>query len=79
MAQHLSATLPAYAVPLFIRVQAAQETTGTFKYRKVELKQEGFDPERISEPLFVLVDRARGYEPLTHDVHQHIQNKSIKL
>ena len=64
---------------LFIRVQAAQETTGTFKYRKVELKQEGFDPERISEPLFVLVDRTRGYEPLTHAVHQHIQNKSIKL
>jgi len=79
LALHLTGILPAYAVPLFIRVQAAQETTGTFKYRKVELKQEGFDPERISEPLFVLVDRARGYEPLTHDVHQHIQNKSIKL
>ena len=79
LATHLAATLPAYAVPLFIRVQAAQETTGTFKYRKVELKQEGFDPDRISEPLFVLADRARGYEPLTAAVHQQIQNKSIKL
>lgn len=79
LAKHLVAILPAYAVPLFIRVQAAQETTGTFKYRKVELKQEGFDPTQISEPLFVLADRARGYEPLTLDMHQKINNKSIKL
>ena len=79
LAEHLAASLPAYAVPLFIRVQKAQETTGTFKYRKVELKQDGFDPSRISEPLLVLAVRERGYEPLTASLHQHIQNQSIKL
>ena len=79
LAEHLAASLPAYAVPLFIRVQKAQETTGTFKYRKVELKQDGFDPSRISEPLLVLAVRERGYEPLTASLHQQIQNQSIKL
>lgn len=79
LVKHLATTLPAYTVPLFIRVQAAQDTTGTFKYRKVELKQDGFDPDRISEPLFVLVDRARGYEPLTRSLYHQIQNQSITL
>ncbi|MDP0947577.1 AMP-binding enzyme, partial [Klebsiella pneumoniae] len=35
--QTLADRLPSYAVPLFIRVQPEAETTGTFKYRKVEL------------------------------------------
>ncbi|MDB5987237.1 MAG: long-chain-acyl-CoA synthetase [Nevskia sp.] len=65
LAQHLQKLLPAYAVPLFIRLRAQQELTGTFKYRKVELKREGFDPARIDEPLYLLRDPARGYEPLT--------------
>lgn len=79
LAAHLTALLPAYAVPLFVRVQPAQETTGTFKYRKVELKQEGFDSTRIADPLFVLIDRARGYEPLTADVHARIQQGDIRF
>ena len=64
MAQQLGQALPAYAVPLFVRIVKTQETTGTFKLRKVELKQQGFDPAAISEPLFVLLDRDKGYEAL---------------
>ena len=64
-ARHLCAALPAYAVPLFLRLRPQQETTATFKFRKVDLKREGFDPARIDEPLYVLRDRSRGYEPLT--------------
>lgn len=36
--------MPAYAVPLFLRVKVKMETTGTFKYQKTRLKNEGFDP-----------------------------------
>ena len=79
LAEHLAGLLPAYAVPLFVRVQAAQETTGTFKYRKVELKQEGFDPTRVSDPLFVLLDRALGYEALTPALHDRIRQGEIRF
>ncbi|MBI1398901.1 long-chain-acyl-CoA synthetase [Hyphomonas sp.] len=50
----LDAKLPSYAVPIFIRVQPEAETTGTFKYRKVELVADGFDPAKVSEPLWML-------------------------
>lgn len=79
LAQHLVRELPAYAVPLFIRLREEQEVTGTFKFRKVELKQQAFDPKQVTEPLYVLLDRERGYERLTPDIFQRIQGKEIRF
>ena len=47
----LKVELPAYAVPLFLRIQKQVERTGTFKYSKNKLKEEGFDPSKCSERL----------------------------
>jgi acyl-CoA synthetase (AMP-forming)/AMP-acid ligase II len=79
LAAHLQAQLPSYAVPLFLRLRDHQDTTGTFKYRKVELKQAGFDPGHVREPLYVLLDRARGYEPLTADIYDRIQRGDVRF
>ena len=54
-AEDVAANLPSYAVPLFLRFRAAQEVTGTFKFRKVELKEQGFDPEACGEPVYALI------------------------
>ena len=51
--------LPRYAAPVFVRLLAEQETTGTFKIRKVDLQREGFDPDAVRDPLFVRDDAAR--------------------
>lgn len=79
LATHLCALLPAYAVPVFLRIQPEQETTGTFKYRKVELKLEGFNPAKVSQPLYVLRDRCTGYERLDADIYASLQRGDIKL
>lgn len=79
LAQSLLNALPPYAVPLFVRLRPEQEVTGTFKYRKVELKQEGFDPSRVGEPLFYLCPRTRCYSPLTVDVFGDIVAGNIRL
>ena len=42
--RHLAERLPAYARPLFIRIRPALEITGTFKQKKQELIDDGFDP-----------------------------------
>ena len=51
---HLANHLPVYAIPLFIRIQSEADTTGTFKFRKVELVKEGFDIKQISDPIWFL-------------------------
>jgi fatty-acyl-CoA synthase len=56
--------LPAYARPVFLRLLRAIEVTGTFKPRKQDLVQAGFDPARISDPLYFDDPRAQAYVPL---------------
>ncbi|MGH8455679.1 MAG: long-chain-acyl-CoA synthetase [Stenotrophobium sp.] len=79
LASHLCEHLPAYAVPVFIRLREQQEVTGTFKFRKVELKAEGYDVNEIAEPLYVLLDRAMGYEVLTPEIFARVQKGEIRL
>jgi citronellyl-CoA synthetase len=42
-----------YAAPLFIRLLGEVETTGTFKYKKADLKQAAYNPAAVQEPLWV--------------------------
>ena len=68
----LAERLPGYAIPVFLRVQKEPETTGTFKYRKVELVQEGFDPQRVHDPLYVYNAEEDRYEPMTEEVYKKV-------
>ena len=79
LAAHLSAQLPAYAVPLFLRRVDAIETTATFKTRKHTLRDEGVDPARVKDPLYILLDRARGYEPLTPAILEQLREGALRL
>lgn len=58
LAAYLFENLPRYAVPLFVRITGDAQTTGTFKYQKVQLKAEGYDAKKVSDPLFKLDDKA---------------------
>ncbi len=65
----LARELPGYAVPLFIRRQPEAETTGTFKYRKVDLVKEGFDPSEVDDPIWFADPEAGTYKPLTPEAY----------
>ncbi len=67
-----AARLPAYALPLFVRVAADADVTSTFKLRKVALQAEGYDPARVRDPLFVRDEAARAYVPLTPERHARV-------
>ncbi|MCV7411723.1 long-chain-acyl-CoA synthetase [Mycobacterium florentinum] len=54
--------LPAYALPLFVRVVKTLEHTTTFKSRKVELREQAYGPA-VTDPLYVLAGRDDGYVP----------------
>jgi fatty-acyl-CoA synthase len=76
--EKLDAELPAYAQPQFIRLQADIQTTGTFKYRKVDLAAEGFDPDRIRGPLYYR-SASRGYVKLTKAAYAKIVSGEARL
>ena len=75
---HLRNELPAYAVPVFIRLRPEQEITGTMKYRKVDLKKQGYSPEG-DEPVFMLAARGERYEPIDDDTRAALADGDISL
>uniref|UniRef100_K7FE23 long-chain-fatty-acid--CoA ligase n=1 Tax=Pelodiscus sinensis TaxID=13735 RepID=K7FE23_PELSI len=77
--KHVVDYLPNYARPRFIRIQDAIEITGTFKYRKVQLVEEGFNPAVIKEGLYFLDDKEKMYVLMTQDIYNAIYNNSLKL
>jgi fatty-acyl-CoA synthase len=76
---YLARELPAYAHPIFLRLQPAIETTGTFKYRKVDLVREGFDPAKIEQALYFDEPGAPGYVRITPDLYAKIQSGAFRL
>jgi len=77
--KHLERELPAYARPLFLRVQSEISATSTFKQRKLELVDEGFDPRRVKEPLFFDHPKLHGYVPLTEQILRDIEAGEVRL
>ncbi|MDX2235559.1 MAG: long-chain-acyl-CoA synthetase [Hyphomonadaceae bacterium] len=71
--------LPSYARPLFLRIQPEIETTGTFKYRKVDLAREGFDPAQTEEPIWFDDPVAKRYVRVTPELFARINAGGFKL
>jgi len=66
--------LPPYARPVFIRVQRAMATTGTFKLLKGELREQAFDPERVDgDEIYVRLPRSKEYVCLNTGLYQKIE------
>lgn len=54
LASGIRGSLPAYARPLFIRLLKKMPMTTTFKLKKVDLQNEGFDIHKIKDPVYYL-------------------------
>ena len=72
LARMLFEQLPRYAVPLFLRLRDDHAVTATFKYSKVQLKREGYDPSLVTDALYVLTPG--GYVPLTSSIHEALSS-----
>ena len=64
---HVNEHLPAYARPVFLRIQSEMDTTGTFKMVKGELRKEGYDLDQVNDLIFILKPRSDTYVRLTED------------
>ena len=66
-ADHVRRELPAFARPVFLRIQPRMDLTGTFKMVKGDLKREGYDIDLVDDPVHVMKPGASAYEPLDAD------------
>ena len=74
ISQHVRESLPSYARPVFLRVLQEMEVTGTFKLKKTDLRDAGFDLARVGgDPIYILKPGSTEYEPLSQDFLNVIQ------
>ena len=72
LARFVSERLPGYQRPLFVRLlQDEMHVTGTFKHRKVDYRSEGFDPNVISDRIYVFDGEV--YAPLDEHLFSQIE------
>jgi len=67
--------LAPYAIPVFLRFKSGLSTTQTFKFKKVELKDEGFNLENIEDSLFVMLPNKLEYTALTKEIYEKIKKQ----
>jgi fatty-acyl-CoA synthase len=76
---HLARRLPAYACPAFVRICAALDSTETFKQKKQDLIRAGFDPHRVTDPLFFRDPKSGDFLPIDAQSYARIVEGSIRL
>ncbi|KAK3096869.1 hypothetical protein FSP39_004198 [Pinctada imbricata] len=75
---HCQENLPSYARPIFIRIIPEMPLTTTHKQKKTEYVKQGFDPNIISDPLFVITPEEKTYTPLTlHNLSQFMSRARL--
>jgi acyl-CoA synthetase (AMP-forming)/AMP-acid ligase II len=68
--------LPSYAVPLFVRLARNVQYTATFKLQKQQLKQQEYDLNKVTDPLFVINDKRTDYVTLDRNRWDDIKNSN---
>ncbi len=71
--------LPPYARPVFLRILSTLQATGTFKPRKQELMQAGFDPSRVADPLYFDDARSQRYVPVDAALYAAISDGTVRI
>jgi fatty-acyl-CoA synthase len=77
--EHLAQRLPDYARPVFVRLRTDIETTTTFKIKKVDLVQQGFDPRTISDLIYVNDPAAKAFVRIDPALYDQIVSGKVRL
>ena len=65
--QYVESNLPKYARPVFIRIIQEMDTTGTFKLKKNDLRDEAFDLSKVSDKVYCLKPNSSDYVALDNE------------
>ena len=77
--KHCQELLPIYARPLFLRIIPEMEMTSTFKQKKVEYVKEGFDLNKVQDPIYFSDPRERKFVRLHQNLFDDIANNTVRM
>ncbi|KAI6202187.1 Long-chain fatty acid transport protein 4 [Aphelenchoides besseyi] len=79
LAQYLKQNLTAPAVPLFIRLCADVQRTGTYKLVKTDFQNLGLEPGEENDQIFFYCPQSQTYLPLNDEVRSGLHDGTLRL
>ncbi|XP_045455735.1 long-chain fatty acid transport protein 1-like [Melitaea cinxia] len=79
LAKGLKTSLPAYSRPLFVRILPEPPLTATFKLKKRELMEQGFNVNLHDDPMYFLDPKSGMFVPLTQKLYDDITQGVVRL
>ncbi|MFX0135215.1 MAG: long-chain-acyl-CoA synthetase, partial [Candidatus Hodarchaeota archaeon] len=76
--ENFKENLASYAIPIFLRFKSEIAVTATFKFKKIKLKEKGFDIDKTNDILYVLLPGESEYTLLTREIYNNILNHKYK-
>jgi fatty-acyl-CoA synthase len=77
--RHLMSHLPPYARPLFLRIRRHMDLTGTFKYSKTDLVNQGFNPVASKDAVYFDDLQSGAFIRLDRELYDRIQKGGIRI
>ncbi len=77
--EHLVNRLPGYARPLFLRIRNEIEITATFKHKKHDLVDSGYDPTATKDPIYFHDPERQAFVPLDKVLFERIRGGQVRL
>lgn len=71
--------LPHYAIPIFLRIKTDLDITGTFKYKKSDLKKEGYNPDITKDAIYALLPKSSEYKKLDRVNYHNIISEQFNF
>ncbi|KAK4885886.1 hypothetical protein RN001_002157 [Aquatica leii] len=79
LSQDILENLPKYAIPLFIRFSENISLTSTYKIIKMHLKTEGYNLNKVNDPIFFFDPDLKQYVSLTRELYEDIRQQRLRL
>ena len=74
LSDFVNKNLPKYARPVFIRIISEVDTTGTFKLKKNELRDEGYDINKHNDEIYFMMPNTDQYKKLDQEWNNKINS-----
>lgn len=71
--------LAPFAIPVFIRIVDQIEATGTFKLPKVELQRQGYNINKLNDPVYLVDQKTNDCQRLTKELYEKLMSGELKL
>jgi len=75
--QFVTEVLPNFSIPIFLRIREDLEITGSQKIRKVNLRKEGYNLDKIQDPVYFWDSSRKIYVAFDDSLYQEILNGKI--